>query len=167
MRTDRSRGAPAGARVLVAGLGNVCFGDDGFGVAVADRVARMELPPAARVVSFGVRGLELLRALDGKLELLVALEASPRGGSPGTLYVMEALDGARSGSIELPLALAAARARGIAPRVCVVACEPADLGAHSGLSAAVHRAVDPAARIVERLVRRELAGPVVAPRHRG
>ena len=55
--------ALAGARVLVAGIGNVFLGDDGFGVALAGRLARRELPPGVEVVDFGIRGMDLAYAL--------------------------------------------------------------------------------------------------------
>lgn len=147
--------------MLVAGLGNVFFGDDGFGVEVARRLASSPLPAAARVGVFGVRGLELAHALREPVQLLLALHIAPRGGTPGTLYVIDELEDGRDssgGSIDLPLALAAARAaRGSVPRVRVIGCEPADLRARSGLSAPVQQAIDPAVELVRRLVRRELA----------
>ena len=54
--------APA-VRVLVAGIGNVFLGDDGFGVALAGRLARRELPAGVEVVDFGIRGMDLAYAL--------------------------------------------------------------------------------------------------------
>ena len=60
-------GEPAAAapprRVLVAGIGNVFLGDDGFGVALADRLARRALPAGVDVVDFGIRGMDLAYAL--------------------------------------------------------------------------------------------------------
>ncbi len=147
--------------MLVAGLGNVFFGDDGFGVEVARCLAAAPLPAAARVVAFGVRGLDLSRALREPLGLLVAVDVVSRGGRPGTLYL---LDGAETsatggGSTDLLLALAAARAaRRFAPRVCVVGCEPASLRAQRGLSSPVAGALEPAVALVTRLVCGELAG---------
>lgn len=147
--------------MLVAGLGNVFFGDDGFGVEVARCLAGAPLPAAARVVAFGVRGLDLSRALRDPLALLVVVDVATRGGRPGTLYLLDGAEASATGggSTDLRLALAAARAaRGSAPRVRVVGCEPASLRAESGLSAPVARAVEPAVALVTRLVRTELAG---------
>jgi hypothetical protein len=81
-----SQGAP---RVLVAGIGNVFLGDDGFGVALADRLARRELAAGVDVVDFGIRGMDLAFAIQDGYDAVVLLDATPRGERPGTLYVIE------------------------------------------------------------------------------
>jgi hydrogenase maturation protease len=50
-------------RVLVAGIGNVFLGDDGFGVEVVRRLAGRELPEDVEVADFGIRGMDLIYAL--------------------------------------------------------------------------------------------------------
>ena len=75
--------------MLVAGIGNVFLGDDGFGCALAARVAF----EGVDVVDFGIRGMDLAYAL-ADYDVVVFLDATPRGGAPGTLYVIEPdLDG--------------------------------------------------------------------------
>src|SRR5207248_1064837 len=81
-----------GPRILVAGIGNVFLGDDGFGVALADRLSRRELPPGVEVVDFGIRGMDLAFAMQEGYDAVVLLDATPRGSSPGTLYVIEVED---------------------------------------------------------------------------
>src|SRR5439155_31333 len=81
--------APA-ARILVAGVGNVFLGDDGFGVALAGRLAARELPAGVKVVDYGIRGMDLAYALGEGWDAVVLLDATPRGRAPGTLYVIEA-----------------------------------------------------------------------------
>ncbi len=76
-------------RVLVAGIGNVFLGDDGFGVALADRLARRALPVGVEVVDYGIRGMDLAFAILEGYDAVVLLDATPRGGAPGTLYVIE------------------------------------------------------------------------------
>src|SRR5881227_271903 len=76
-------------RVLVAGVGNIFLGDDAFGVEVAQRLLRRGLPDAVRVVDFGIRGLDLTYALLDGYEAVILVDAAPRGGPPGTLYVLE------------------------------------------------------------------------------
>jgi hydrogenase maturation protease len=49
--------------ILVAGIGNIFNGDDGFGVAVAQRMARREPPAGVTVKDFGIRSLDLTYAL--------------------------------------------------------------------------------------------------------
>ena len=75
--------------MLVAGIGNVFLGDDGFGVALAGRLARGEPQPGVEVVDFGIRGMDLAYALLGDYDAAILLDATPRGGPPGTLYVIE------------------------------------------------------------------------------
>ena len=77
-------------RVLVAGIGNVFFSDDGFGVEVATRLAaRGGLGPDVEVVDVGIRGVHLAyRLLDGWAGLLL-VDAVHRDGPPGTLYRLE------------------------------------------------------------------------------
>lgn len=77
-------------RILVAGIGNVFLGDDGFGVALADRLSCRELPEGVEVIDFGIRGIDLAFAMQDDLDAVVLLDATARGGSPGTLYVIEA-----------------------------------------------------------------------------
>src|SRR5262249_6859554 len=76
-------------RILVAGVGNIFLGDDAFGVEVIERLAQRNLSPEVRVVDFGIRGLDLTYALLDGYDVAILVDASPRGGSPGTLYVLE------------------------------------------------------------------------------
>jgi hydrogenase maturation protease len=122
---------PAGGRILVAGIGNVFLGDDGFGVALVSRLARRALPAGVEVVDFGIRGMDLAYAMGEGFETVVLLDATPRGEAPGTLYVIEAdLDEAPEGVPDAhgmdPLqVLALARTLGgPLPRTLVIGCEP-------------------------------------------
>src|SRR5437660_12245641 len=77
-------------RLLIAGVGNIFLGDDAFGVFVAQRLAERPWPEdVARVVDFGIRGIDLTYALLDAYEAVILVDALPRGGSPGTLYVLE------------------------------------------------------------------------------
>lgn len=116
--------------VLVAGIGNVFMGDDGFGVAVAQRLAEATLPVGVRVVDFGIRGIDLVHALADPLDLAIILDALPGGQLPGTLSVVEpeiesaevALD---PHGLDPMSVLSAARRLGAEPaRTLIVGCEP-------------------------------------------
>lgn len=80
---------PAERRTLVAGIGNVLLGDDGFGVETARRLAGRELPGTVEVVDIGVRGVHLAYQLLDGYDTLVLVDATARGEAPGTLYVIE------------------------------------------------------------------------------
>ncbi len=153
-------------RLLIAGIGNVFLGDDGFGVELARRLAGRPWPAGVRVVDFGIRGFDLACALVDGWGGCVLLDAIDRGGPPGTLYVIEP---------EVPGEPAALEAHGLAPvqvlglaaslgEVCpwlrLVGCQPLTLGSEEEprmeLSAAVAAAVEEAVELVEELVRERL-----------
>jgi hypothetical protein len=68
----------ATARVLVAGVGNILCGDDGFGVEVAQRLLGRHLPEGVDVVDFGTREFELACAL-GAVESVILVDVYPHG----------------------------------------------------------------------------------------
>ena len=76
-------------RILVACIGNIFLGDDGFGVEVARRFADRPLPEGVRLVDFGIRSYDLAYAMMEDWELIILVDAVPRGGEPGTVYVIE------------------------------------------------------------------------------
>ncbi|BDG07950.1 hydrogenase maturation protease [Anaeromyxobacter paludicola] len=146
-------------RVLVAGVGNVFFGDDGFGPELARRLAARPLPPGVRAADFGIRGLHLAYELLEPLDLLVVADAVRRGGPPGELYLLapelEELPGAADGhAMALPAVFAALRAMGgTPPRLLLVGCEPSACEG-LGLSEPVAGALDAAAELVLELAAR-------------
>jgi hydrogenase maturation protease len=148
-------------RILVAGIGNVFFGDDGFGVEVARRLAIEGVPDCVRAADFGIRGIHLAyELLDGAYDLVVFVDAAARGGAPGTVYLIEP-DLAAAGTVAAPDAhgmtpdavLGTVRALGgNLGRVLVVGCEPESSDERLGLSAAVSRAVPEAIALVRQLI---------------
>jgi hydrogenase maturation protease len=152
------------ARTLVAGIGNIFLGDDGFGVEVARRL-EAELPPGdVRVRDFGIRGLHLAyELLEGAYETTILVDALPRGGLPGTVYLLEPdLDGITAGAADAhdmnPQSVFAALKHlgGTPGRVLIVGCEPASVEEGMGLSEAVGGAVDEAVKLVREVVAGEL-----------
>lgn len=156
-------------RVLVAGIGNIFHGDDGFGPAVAQRLLQRALPRGVDVVDFGIRGMDLAYALGSGYHAAVLVDALPRGSAPGTLCLVEpdltegdvAVD---SHQMNPAAVLQLARALGPLPsRLLIVGCEPGPGGEPwSGepmsmeLSAEVAAAVDAAADTVADLTARLL-----------
>jgi hydrogenase maturation protease len=164
-------------RVLVAGVGNIFLGDDAFGVEVAARLQSRRPPDEARVVDFGVRGLDLAYALLDGYEAVILVDATQRGGPPGTLYILELDVDATAGtdgpepsieghSLDPVRVFRLVRAMGgEVGRILLVGCEPSPFGEsddmRDGLSEAVCRAVDEAVVVVESLVERLLRGETV------
>jgi hydrogenase maturation protease len=144
---------------LVAGVGNIFLGDDGFGVEVARRLAVHALPEGARVADFGTRGLHLAYQLCDGYDTLILVDAMARGKEPGTLYVFEP-DPADIGSDSIdahgldPAAVLSMvhLLGGTIGRTIVVGCEPAEIVERMGLSAPVALAVEEAVKLVCRLV---------------
>ncbi|HVB61559.1 MAG TPA: hydrogenase maturation protease [Ktedonobacteraceae bacterium] len=167
-------------RILIACIGNIFFGDDGFGVEVAQRLQRRRYPEGVQVIDFGIRGMELAYTLLEDYDTLVLVDAVPRGGQPGTLYLIEpdlarmnAEQGAQAGRAALDAhsmnpvkVLAFARTLGARPmRTLLVGCEPAspgnntdDMEMQMGLSEPVEAAVDKAVTMIDALVVQLLNG---------
>jgi hydrogenase maturation protease len=160
-------------KVLVAGIGNIFLGDDGFGVEVASRLAGRNLGEGVRVTDFGIRGLDLAYALMDGPEVTILIDACPRDEAPGTLYVVEpdlsSFDAPNNSPVAVdahamnPMAvLAMARSMG-APlkRILLVGCQPETFGPEEGqmgLSKSVENAVNPAVELTESLLARILHG---------
>ena len=157
-------------RILVAGIGNIFLGDDGFGVEVVKRLAARELSSAVRVADFGIRGFDLVYALQDGYETTILVDACPQGQIPGTIFVLEpdlsdvatqqhrnVVDTHGMNPVNV---IRMARAMN-APlnRVLVVGCEPESLGGEEGrmgLSRPVESVLDEAVRMVENLLARIL-----------
>ena len=75
--------------ILVAGIGNIFLGDDAFGSEVARRLLLKPWPACVRVEDFGIRGFDLTFALMDGYDVVILVDATPRGGLPGTLYTIE------------------------------------------------------------------------------
>ena len=154
--------------ILVAGIGNIFQGDDAFGCEVTRLLSTRSLPASVHVIDFGIRGLDLSYALMDKPDLTILVDATSRGGAPGTVYTIEpAIE--RVG-IDQDLA---ANAHAMNPanvfrmvqamggemgRILLVGCEPADLGGEDGrmgLTPPVAEAVPVAADVVTSLISQE------------
>jgi hydrogenase maturation protease len=148
-------------RTLIAGVGNVFLGDDGFGVEVVRHLAGRPLPDGVEVVDVGIRGVHLAYDLLDGCDLLILVDAAARGEPPGTVSVVEVGDDDVTEGPPLidahdlgpDAVLAVVRRLGGRPaRTLVVACEPADVDVGMQLSAPVRRAVPEAVGIIESIL---------------
>jgi hydrogenase maturation protease len=152
------------ARVLVAGVGNIFFGDDGFGSEVARALAGQPID-GVKIEDFGIAGMHLGFELSGGYEHAIIVDLAARGGAPGTLYVIEPDINAPgpppdAHRMDLQNVFAFARSLGgAAPPVELVGCEPHCVDEGIGLSAPVAAAVEPAAALVRKLIARALSAP--------
>jgi hydrogenase maturation protease len=153
-------------RILIAGVGNIFLGDDGFGVEVVRRLARRGLSEGVEVVDFGIRGMDLAYTLQDDYEVVIFVDATPRGEEPGTVYLLEP-EIEEDGEVSLDAhgmdpvkVIKLSRALGARPaRTLVVGCEPQIIVSGEDyddmlmeLSEPVLAAVEEAAKLVESLV---------------
>jgi hydrogenase maturation protease len=158
-----------GRRVLVAGVGNIFLGDDGFGCEVARRLEGEPWPEGVDVADYGIRGVHLAYQLLEGYDTLILIDAARRGERPGTVFVLEPdfghpeeLERTESGFMldahgmdpEMVLGILADLG-GKVGRVVIVGCEPEDVEERMGLSRAVAGAVEAATRAVRDLVSKE------------
>jgi hydrogenase maturation protease len=148
------------ARVLVAGVGNIFLGDDGFGVEVVRAMHGTELPQGVEVTDFGIRGIHLAYQLLDAYDGLVVVDAVRRGDPPGTLSVIEvdpaavarsspASPGVDAHGLDPESVLRTlAHLGGTVGSVRVVGCEAEQLREEIGLSPAVTQAVPAAVGLV-------------------
>ena len=147
-------------RILVAGIGNIFLGDDGFGSEVVRHVPVQQDNSGVRVVDYGIGGMHLAYDLLDGWDALVLVDAIPSRGSPGALHVFEA-------DHESPSATAALDAHsmdpaavfdslkalgGKPPYTVVVGCEVGSVDEGIGLSEAVAGAVPRAIDAVKEVV---------------
>jgi hydrogenase maturation protease len=156
-------------RTLVAGIGNIFLGDDGFGVEVARRLVDADLPGGVTVTDYGIRGMHLAYDLASGFDTAILVDATARGGAPGTIYVIEpdlpsGPAEPAAGSDPHPLL----DAHGMQPdvvlgmldllggarpgQILIVGCEPATVEESMGLSDPVAACVPEAVQVVLELV---------------
>jgi hydrogenase maturation protease len=149
------------ARILVAGIGNIFLGDDGFGVEVVRRLCAHEFGAEVRVVDFGIRGFDLAYALQDGYDTTILVDAYPHGQTPGTVSLVEPdlgkLDEPQAGVVEthgmdpLRVLRMATAMNGGLKKILLVGCEPATFGGEEGqmgLSEPVEAAVDEAVKLI-------------------
>jgi hydrogenase maturation protease len=149
------------SRILIAGIGNIFLGDDGFGPEVLRHVSpQFSGLDTVRANDYGIAGMHLAYDLLEDWDALVLVDAVPDRGAPGTVHVFEA----EHDSPECPVGLdahgmdpatvfASLRALGgEPPRTIVVGCEVADVAEGIGLSVAVQSAVPEAVSAVRSAV---------------
>jgi hydrogenase maturation protease len=155
-------------RILIACIGNIFLGDDGFGVEVARHLSARHYPEGVHIVDFGIRGMDLAYALLEHYDTLVLVDTVSRGGLPGTIYLLEinlATDSSEQASQIMPDAhsmdpvkvFTFAKMLGAQPvRTLLVGCEPVppeeESDCREGLSKPVQAAIHEAVKIIDSLV---------------
>ena len=156
-------------KILIAGVGNVLRGDDGFGIRVVEALAKSgQVPDGVDIYEAGIAGIALVQELMNGYDALVVVDAVDKGATPGTLFVLEPttpdapeLDATRlhqsmvdAHYAEPSKVLLLARALNVCPpQVFIVGCQPACLEEPvEHLDPAVERAVPVAVERVLSLI---------------
>jgi len=155
----------ASDRILIAGIGNIFFGDDAFGGEVIKELIKSPLPEGVDAVDFGIRSYDLAYAIMDGYAATILVDITARGEPPGTVYLIE-LDQEKIGNLEAtapdghsldPVAVLrlVQSLGGQIERLYLVACEPAILETEDGrigLSESVQAAVPEAVQMIRRLI---------------
>lgn len=158
-------------RILVAGIGNIFFADDGFGSEVVQHLAGTDrvLPESVTIIDYGIRGMHLAYDLLAGYDALVLVDAVSRGDVPGDISVMEVgqddLVGANFDAHGMnPVAMLASLEGlgGTLPPTYVVGCRPETLEDKIGLSPPVAGAIEQAVDVTNRIVLNLLQSSPVA-----
>ncbi len=151
-----------GAPILVAGIGNLFLGDDGFGPEVVRRLMeRGPGTPEVRIVDYGIRGMHLAFDLLDDCAALILVDLLPVGSEPGAVTVLEVgADQLGSGDFDAhgmnPVAVLSTLGDlgGELPPTYLVGCRPLTVEEGIGLSTPVEAAVPEAVAAVTGLVAR-------------
>jgi hydrogenase maturation protease len=151
-------------RFLVAGIGNIFFGDDAFGCEVAAELLKRSWPTDVNIVDFGIRAYDLAYSIMDGYDATVLIDAVPRGEKPGTVYLLELdPDKVETCGDEIADAHALTPVRVLqlvrtlgsrAKNLYLVGCEPARLDGQGviGLSDEVRDAVPVAVKMIEKIL---------------
>jgi hydrogenase maturation protease len=174
-------------KILIACIGNIFLGDDAFGVEVYRHLMDRAFPEGVRIADFGIRGLDLTYALLEEWDMVILVDAAPRGHPPGTLYVNEQTPETPGnpltedlmpgvplidahGMDPMKVLRAVAAMGGSLKRLLVVGCEPVPLNSDEDmqmeLSPQVEAAVPEAVELIESLISKHRSGecvPLVSP----
>jgi hydrogenase maturation protease len=152
-------------RILVAGIGNIFFGDDAFGCEVVKQLLQRPVPEGVTIKDFGIRSYDLAYAMMNGPDVTIFVDATPRGQLPGTVSLIEPdlnfLDSAsgevvNAHSMNPVRVLQLIRSLGGQPgRLYLVGCEPAVLEPEDGamgLSHPVQAAIAKALEMIDSLI---------------
>lgn len=145
-------------RVLILGIGNVLWADEGFGVRCIEKLAESKVFPAnVKLLDGGTQGLYLLPFLE-ETDVLVVFDAVDYGLEPGTLKLVKnddvpAFMGAKKMSLHqtgFQDVLATAQLMGYCPETLfLIGCQPEELEDYGGglrdvVAAQIEPAIDAA-----------------------
>ncbi len=158
----RSMDRDAKPHIMILGVGNILFRDEGLGVRVIERLQQLyEFPGHVSVVDGGVLGLNLLGTI-AEPDKLIVVDAIRNGGSPGTLYRLSGEEIPKRifaknslHQVDLLEALTLCQALDKVPETVIIGVEPEDIETLSiELTETVRARIDDLiAKVLEELAR--------------
>ncbi|MAQ82614.1 MAG: HyaD/HybD family hydrogenase maturation endopeptidase [Maritimibacter sp.] len=159
------------ANLLIMGIGNVLWADEGFGVRCVEHIARhWSLPDGVTLLDGGTQGLYLLPFLEAA-DTLIVFDAVDYGLEPGTLKIVEGDEVPRfMGAKKMSLhqtgfqdVIATAQLMGYCPEtLLLIGCQPEELEDYGGgLRDVVAAQIEPAVHVA--LTRLAQMGYVARP----
>lgn len=160
-----------GAKILVLGIGNLLWADEGFGVRCVEHLAQnWTLPDHVTLLDGGTQGLYLLPFLEAA-DALIVFDAVDYGLAPGTLKLITGDEVPRfMGAKKMSLhqtgfqdVIATAQLMGYCPQTLIlIGCQPEELEDYGGgLRASVQAQIAPAVKLA--LTQLAQLGVVPAP----
>lgn len=140
-QSTSDKGGTVSKRILILGIGNVLWADEGFGVRCVEAMAETHaLPDGVRLLDGGTQGLYLLPFLE-ETDALIVFDAIDYGLPPGTMKVVEgdevpAFMGAKKMSLHqtgFQDVIATAALMGYRPPdMVLIGCQPVELDDYGG-----------------------------------
>ena len=72
-------------KILIIGMGNLIYRDEGIGVHIIQEMEKMELPSHIELLDIGTSTMDLISYLK-EVKKLIVIDAMRAGGKPGTIY---------------------------------------------------------------------------------
>ncbi|RKY28856.1 MAG: Ni,Fe-hydrogenase maturation factor [Candidatus Omnitrophota bacterium] len=72
-------------KIIILGLGNLLYKDEGIGIHLIRELEKMKLPPNLELIDGGVGSLDILLSLEN-IDKLIIIDALKGGGAPATVY---------------------------------------------------------------------------------
>ena len=72
-------------KILIVGMGNFIYRDEGIGVHIIQEMKKMELPSHIELLDIGTSTMDLMSYLK-EVKKLIVIDAMRAGGKPGTIY---------------------------------------------------------------------------------
>jgi hydrogenase maturation protease len=76
-------------KILIAGIGNIFFGDDAFGCEAVKLLQKDSFPDSVKLVDFGIRTRDLAYEFCENYEIVILIDAVKLGNSGGTVSLIE------------------------------------------------------------------------------